>query len=157
MKKLLICVMLSALAFTVAAAGLDRFRTIYPFPRRAVYGEKNFPLPEGLVLYVDDAFSREKFSRFAADLSERLTVRFGAPFRISAGGGAGAPVRILSDRALTPELKRRLESGGFRLDRLPAGERRLQSYLLRTLEGGSAPEFIIVSPENRAPPTRSPR
>lgn len=88
MKKLLICVMLSALAFTVAAAGLDRFRTIYPFPRRAVYGEKNFPLPEGLVLYVDDAFSREKFSRFAADLSERLTVRFGAPFRISARRGS---------------------------------------------------------------------
>ena len=146
MKKLMICAMLSALAFTVAAAGFDRFRTIYPFPRRAVYGEKNFPLPEGVVLYVDDAFSREKFSRFAADLSERLTVRFGAPFRISAGGGAGAPVRILADRALTPELKRRLESGGFRLDRLPPGERRLQSYLLRTLEGGSAPEFIIVSP-----------
>ena len=96
MKKLMICAMLSALAFTVAAAGFDRFRTIYPFPRRAVYGEKNFPLPEGVVLYVDDAFSREKFSRFAADLSERLTVRFGAPFRISAGGGAGAPVRILA-------------------------------------------------------------
>lgn len=86
MKKLMICAMLSALAFTVAAAGFDRFRTIYPFPRRAVYGEKNFPLPEGVVLYVDDAFSREKFSRFAADLSERLTVRFGAPFRISPGG-----------------------------------------------------------------------
>lgn len=48
MKKLMICAMLSALAFTVAAAGFDRFRTIYPFPRRAVYGEKNFPLPEGV-------------------------------------------------------------------------------------------------------------
>ena len=32
MKKLMICAMLSALAFTVAAAGFDRFRTIYPFP-----------------------------------------------------------------------------------------------------------------------------